>query len=262
MSVLTHLNSTASQLLISESERSSIGRSIATLRARAGSYFGDELKRHVQFGSSTRRTQLPRHVDERSDVDYMFVFSNRDNLKPQTFLDRIRRFVERKYSTSEVHQSHPTVVLLLNHIRFDIVPAYETWLGQLRIPAPATNFVDWLVTDPTGFNKALNDANQRESYELLPLIRLLKYWNAANGYAFESYDLEQRLVERSYWTCANLKEYVFAAVGDLTLDYGAAQWRRYKIQRAKRIVAETRRLEAAGFPSKAESEIRKLLPEL
>ena len=262
MSVLTHLKSTAGKLLISESDQSSIGRSITTLRARADSYFGDGLKRHVQFGSSTRRTQLPRHVDEQSDVDYMFVFDNSDDLKPQTFLDRIRRFVERRYSTSEVHQSHPTVVLLLNHIRFDLVPAYETWVGQLRIPAPATNFADWIVTDPAGFNKTLQDANQRESYQLLPLIRLLKYWNASNGYVFESYKLEQKLAERSYWLCANLKDYVFTAVEGLSPEYGAAQWRRNKVQRAKRIVEETRRLAAAGFPLKAELEIRKLVPEL
>ena len=262
MSVLTHLGSTARKLLISESERSSIARSIATLRVRADSYFGDGLKRHVQFGSSTRRTQLPRHVDQRSDVDYMCVFDNSDDLKPQTFLNRIRRFVEKRYSTSEVHQSHPTVVLLLNHIRFDLVPAHETWLGQLRIPAPASNFTDWIGTDPTGFNKALQDANQGESYQLLPLIRLLKYWNASKGYVFESYNLEQELAQRSYWLCSNLKEYVFAAVEGLSLEYGVAQWRRDKLERAKRIVEHTRRLEAAGFPIKAELEIKKLVPEL
>ena len=262
MSVLTYLGSTANKLLINESEQSSIGRSIATLRARADSYFGDELDRHVQFGSSTRRTQLPRRVDERSDVDYMFVFDNSDDLKPQTFLNRIRRFVERKYSTSEVHQSHPTVVLLLNHIRFDLVPAHETWVGRLRIPAPATNFADWIVTDPAGFNEKLQDANKRDSYQLLPLIRLLKYWNAANGYVFESYNLEQKLSERPCWLCANLKDYVFAAVEGLSLEYGAAQWKRDKVERAKRIVEKTRRLEAAGFPVQAELEIRKLVPEL
>ena len=262
MSVLTHLKSTAGKLLINESERSSIGRSIATLRARADSYFGDGLMSHLQFGSSTRRTQLPRHVDERSDVDYMFVFDNNNNLKPQTFLDRIRRFVEQRYSTSEVHQSHPTVVLLLNHIRFDLVPAYRPWVGQLRIPAPAANFADWIVTDPKGFNKTLQDANQRGSYQLLPLIRLLKYWNASNGYVFESYDLEQKLVEGSYWLCSNIKDYVFTAVDGLNLEYGVAQWRKSEVQRAKRIVAEIRRLEAAGVLSKAELEIRKLFPEL
>ena len=262
MSVLTHLKSTAGKLLISESERSSIGRSIVALRARADSYFGDDLKRQVQFGSSIRHTQLPRRVDKRSDVDYMFVFDNNDDLKPQTFLNRIRRFVETRYSTSEVHQSHPTVVLLLNHIRFDLVPADETWAGRLRIPAPATNFADWIVTDPTGFNRKLQDANQRETYHLLPLIRLLKYWNASNGYVFESYSLERELAARSYWLCANLKDYVFTAVEGLSLEYGAAQWRQYKVQRAKRIVEETRRLEAAGLPLKAELEIRKLVPEL
>ena len=262
MSVLTHLQGTTAKLVIGEAERSSINRSITTLQTRADRYFGSELKRHVQFGSSTRRTLLPRRVDQRSDVDYMFVFDNRDDLKPQTFLDRIRRFVEAQYSTSEVHQSHPTVVLMLNHIRFDLVPAYENWFGQVMIPAPATNFADWIVTDPMGFNKSLQAANQRESYQLLPLIRLLKYWNASNGYVFDSYNLEQGLVAQSYWLCTNLKDYVFRAVEGLIVDPGMAKWKRDRIRRAHDIVGEVRRLEAAALPVAAELEIKKLVPEL
>ena len=261
MSVLTHLQCTAQALLLPQAERSSIARSIETLRDRADNYFSDDLRSHVQFGSSTRGTQLPRRADERSDVDYMFVFDNSDRLKPQTFLDRIRRFVEKKYSTSEVHQSHPTVVLLLNHIRFDLVPAYETWPGQLQIPAPASNFADWIDTDPVGFNKNLQAANQRESYQLLPLIRLVKYWNALNNYVIESYALEQKLAGGSYWACTNLKDYLFTAFETLSLDYGSAKWKKDRVARAKRIVAKAKQLEADGDPASAEAEIKKLIPK-
>ena len=90
-------------------------------------------------------------MDANSDVDYMFVFKN-DWSKPQTFLNRIRRFVEQCYSTSEIAQSNPTIVLNLNHIRFELVPAVQGLFGNLQIPAKASDYNEWLGTDPTGFN--------------------------------------------------------------------------------------------------------------
>ena len=96
----------------------------------------------------------------------------------------------------------------------------------------------------------------------LPLIRLVKYWNASNRYVFESYNLERELVAQSYSRCTNLKDYVFRAVKDLSLEYGAAQWKRTKVKRAQDIVERSRWLEAAGFPVEAELEIKKLVPEL
>ena len=49
--------------------------------------------------------KLNHHKDKRvnSDVDYMLIFDNSDNKKPQSFLDRIKKFAETKYSTSEIH---------------------------------------------------------------------------------------------------------------------------------------------------------------
>lgn len=41
-----------------------------------------------------------------------------------------------------------------------------------------------------------------------------------------------------------------------------AQWKKDKLQRAKDIVTETKRLEAVGSPASAELEIKKLVPAL
>lgn len=262
MSVLTHLKSVSSNLVLSAGEKDSIATSISTLHGRADDYFADDLTAHVQFGSSTRGTQLPRKADARSDVDYMLVFDNEEDLKPQTFLDRIRRFVTKKYKTSEVHQSHPTVILLLGHIWFDLVPAYRSWWGQLYIPAPSSNFADWMTTDPTGFNSELQTANKKELYQLLPMIRLMKYWNATNGYVFESFALEQELASRAYWLCTNLKEYFYSGVNSLNAGIFAPQWKRDKVNRAKKLVAAAKELEADGYPYLAEAEIEKLVPSL
>ena len=142
-------------------------------------------------------------MDANSDVDYMFVFTN-DGSTPQTFLNRIRRFVKRYYSTSEIAQSNPTIVLKLNHIRFELVPAVQGWFGDLKIPAKASDYNEWLGTDPKGFNEKLVIANQKHGYMIKPLIRAMKYWNVKAGYPFEPFMLEQDIVSNDFFPVRGL----------------------------------------------------------
>lgn len=263
MSVLSHLKDTASGLVLSSSEKSSIDTSINTLRSRLNDWFVSDIKEQIKFGSSTRGTILPRKADERSDIDYMIVFDNENDYKPQTFIDRLKTFASIKYSTSEIHQSHPTVVLELNHIKFDLVPAYKSgWIFETTyIPAPNSDFTDWISTDPNGFNQKLTNMNNSHSYLIKPMIRLVKYWNAYNSYVFYSYELEQKLLEPSYWLCSNLKDYVFAAIKSLST-WGLPQYKADKVQRAKDIVEKTIEYENDDMPISAESEIKKLIPKI
>ncbi len=225
MSVLSHLRNAANNAVLSQRERNSIRISIATISDRLDASFGADVSEHIMFGSYQRNTILPRSMDDRSDVDYMVVFEDAGH-RPQTYLDRLRRFAEDRYHSSEVHQSNPTMVLELNHIKFDLVPAVRNWFGSLRIPAPASNFLDWVDTDPGGFNNELGRANQRCSSLLKPTIRLIKYWNAVNGHVFDSYELEQELVGQSFFLCENLQDYCFAAIQGLSVGFWDAQWRK------------------------------------
>src|SRR3954452_18575203 len=135
MSVNSYLTSRASAAVLSDLEKSSINTSISTLQTRLKDYFGSAVSKHFQFGSSTRGTILPRSMDEHSDIDYMVVFAEGGS-KPQTYMDRLKRFAENKYSTSDIAQSSPTVVLSLNHIKFESVPALALFGNSYQIPAP------------------------------------------------------------------------------------------------------------------------------
>jgi hypothetical protein len=262
MSVLNHLINTSSSLVLSSSEKSSIDTSIGTLNTRLKDWFGSDIKQQIKFGSYTRGTILPRKADERSDIDYMIVFDNEGNYKPQTFITRLKKFAEEKYSTSEIHQSHPTVVLILNHIKFDLVPAYKSgWIDSTLIPAPDTDFTDWISTDPNGFNDELTDKNNNHNSLIKPMIRLVKYWNAINDYVHNSYELEKSLIGISYWLCSNLKDYFFEAIKYLPT-YDLPQYKLDKVQRAQDIVNRTIELEEDDKPYSAEIEIKKLIPEL
>ncbi|MFK5948722.1 MAG: nucleotidyltransferase domain-containing protein [Methylococcales bacterium] len=266
MTVNSYMRGLADSAYLRDTERDNINRSINTLQSRLNSYFFGELTEHFIFGSYTRGTILPRSMDEQSDVDYIVVF-NSNNFKPQTYLDKLKRFVERYYSRSEITQSNPTIVLTLNHIKFELVPAINTLFYGLQIPAKRADLNDWISTDPNDINQTLSNTNQANNSLIKPMIRLVKYWNAKNNYPFASFELEKMLAERSYimlslFSSGQLKDYFFDAIESLSLSWGTAQYKQDALNRAKKIVQDTKYYLDQGLDYLAESEIKKILPEL
>jgi len=265
MTVNSYLGRLAGQAIIRDQEKESIQRSITGIRNRLNMQFGKVITNQFVFGSYDRGTILPRKMDKNSDIDYMVVF-NHEGLTPQGYLGRLRKFVQRHYSTSEFGQLNPTINLSLNHIRFELVPAISTLWGKLRIPAKASDYNDWIATDPTDFNDKLISANRSNENFIKPLVRLAKYWNACNGYVFESYELEQKVVEHGYWMLImsgrnlRIKDYFYKFMGDLDVSTRAAQWRKDKISQLDRLLELAQLFEQEGNEARAENTISKLLP--
>lgn len=267
MTVNSYLTNLAGQAIIRDTEKSGIQRSITTLRARLNKHFGADIKRQLIFGSYSRNTILPRSMDERSDIDYLIVFDD-VGVQPQALLNRLNRFAQKYYARSDIAQSNPTIILELNHIRFELVPASESFWSGLQIPAPASAYQNWMDTDPTGFNSALSQANQNNNKQIKPLVRLVKYWNASNGYVFDSYSLEQSIAERSYWhlsglgllSTPQLKDYFFGYMEDIDLGWNPPKWKNEKVLRAKRLIAEARLYD--GISDQGERKIKQILPPI
>ena len=193
-------------------------------------------------------------MDEQSDIDYMVVFSD-NNATPQTYLNRLKTFVEKRYSSSEIYQSSPTIVLELNHIKFDLVPATTTWLGDLQIPNGSGG---WMTTNPNDFNATLEAKNKEHKSLIKPTIRLFKYWNATSGFPFESFAMEKWVCSLSFWFASNQKDYLFITIDNLSTSNSYAQWVNNEITRAKSIVANVRGYERDDKAALAEREMRKL----
>ncbi|AMK10241.1 hypothetical protein EDC59_107147 [Pseudodesulfovibrio indicus] len=263
MSSLNYLRFMSRVAVLPEAEKEKIQRSIGFIKLKLKKYFGNEIKAQFQFGSSTRGTILPRRLDERSDIDYMIVFSN-GGYRPQTYLDRLRRFVADTYKASRVHQSHPTIVLNMNHIKFELVPAVEHFWSGYDIPAKATDYEDWIGTDPNDFNDDLTSRNQMYSNLTKPTIRLLKYWNAQNGYPFESFELEKQVVDMFFfWNSPrNVKEYVYSAFGELDLGLSSSVRSRYALERAQNHIREAKAYDGLGNDMLALKEIKKVIPPI
>lgn len=256
MSVLSYLQEKASAAVLSGTEKVSIDKSVATLAGRISSYFEATLVEQFRFGSSTRGTILPRSMDEHSDIDYMVVLSD-DGKTSQTYLNRMKTFAEKRYTSSEIYQSSPTIVLELNHIKFDLVPAITSPYGGYQIPDGSGG---WKHTNPNDFNKQLEDKNKNNASLIKPTIRLVKYWNAVNGYVYDSFGFEKWIIDRSYWGCSNQKDCLFNIFDGLSSANERTQWRKDKINRAKTIVDKVREYERQDMPSTAEGEVKKLIP--
>lgn len=255
MSVLSFLTDTASNAVLSSTEQSSIATSISTLQNRMGLHFANGvIKQHFRFGSSTRGTILPRSMDDRSDIDYMIVFSE-NNATPQTYLNRLKTFVEKYYSSSDIRQSSPTIILELNHIKFDLVPATTTWLGELQIPNSSGG---WMTTNPNDFNSTLEAKNKEHKSLIKPTIRLFKYWNATAGFPFQSFEMEKWVCGLSFWFLSNQKDYFLAVIESLNTSLSYSLWVNNEITRAKTIVANVRQHEKNDMLVTAENEIKKL----
>lgn len=263
MSVNSYLASLATALVLGDAEKASIDTSISTIRSRITSHFGVSIVEQFQFGSSTRGTILPRKADKHSDIDYMVVFNTYSGkYKPQTYLDQLRKFAERYYSTSEIHQSHPTIILELNHIRFELVPSVRDMWLPYQIPSPANDWSEWLATDPNGFSQKLTNVNTRNNHQIKPTVRLVKYWNVLNGHHFSSYDLENFVVGLNFWNCNQLKDYFYIFWSNISCAPNTAQYIKDNVQRAKDRIATIQQYERQGYDTSAESEITKLLPTI
>jgi predicted nucleotidyltransferase len=251
MSVLSYLTDLSSSITIADWERTSIDTSINTLSTKLGNYF-DNIESKFVFGSYDRKTILRRSKDSNSDVDFLVCFKDGSEWTPQTLMNRLKRFAEANYSKNEIYQSSPTIVLELSHIKFELVPAW----GTFNIPAPASSYTTWIGTYPLTFKDKLNDKNRDNNYQIRKLIRLLKYWNVLNYRVYSSYEIEEYVVGKFFFLCYNLKDYFFQAVEGLPT-YNLPEYKQNKVDRLKKIVAETKENERQGWNTLAEIEIKK-----
>lgn len=261
MSVNSYLTNLATNLIIRDSEKESIKISNSTLETRLKSYFGNEIGFVSIFGSYQRNTILPREYDIYSDIDVMVLFGD-TSFKPQTYLNKLRRFAESRYRTSEIYQSSPTIVLKLNHIKFELVPSLfaEYYASdKYKIPSKANSYEDWLYTSPFEFSDTVTAKNKEHGNYIKPLIRIMKRWNRINSGVYESFELEQMIINNGFYSClfdinANLWSYFYNFVSSLNTSSLAYQYQKDAVSKLKNKVNEVKNHETS-YPSIAENII-------
>src|SRR5581483_6356169 len=130
----------------------------------------------------------------------MVVFSREHfNVTPATYLEHLRNFAKKYYGRSTLKPTSPSFTIELEHIGYDLVPAYEQ---QNFFNLQPTSFMipngstAWQITDPDSFNAKVSKVNGQYNYLIKPVIRLLKAWNAKVGYPYGGYQLEKIIIEQ------------------------------------------------------------------
>lgn len=257
MSVNAYLQDLASELVLSSSEKDHVSTSLDAIKNRLSSFFGTEVKEKKVFGSYVRETILPRKADEKSDIDLMVVFDNSNGYRPQTFLNRLKSFADNYYSTSIIHQSNPSIVIELQHIKFELTPAYKNY-GLYYIPK---NQTDWMMTDPDGFSDTLVECNKNNGYKIKPVVRLLKHWNIEkNSRDIASFELEETIANELKYAYISISTYAdYAKAGLEKIKYKTDY---SKVNTAIDHINKAMEYERQGLSYSAEQEIKKVFPEI
>lgn len=227
-----HLKRISSELFIKYSgeERRKIDKSVDNIINKLDEYFDDEIDDPILFGSYTRDTILPRRFDPNSDIDILIQFNTHDydKLKPESYRSQLKRFAEDNYPYSIVVKDHPSIVLELNHIKFDLVPAiFDKGFFYDSIEIPNKNG-GWMETEPDKFNDELTKANTRYNSIVKPVIRLIKYWNASHGYPYFSFELETAIADMDF-SNDNLESGFLYAIKKLST-YDLPNWAANKVE--------------------------------
>jgi predicted nucleotidyltransferase len=247
ISINNQLTNLASTYYLSpgSSEGSGIQISVNHLTAKINTHFGSSIKTITRFGSSIRGTILPRKYDKESDVDIMIVFNYSQTWEatPRSLRERLLNFAKKYYPYSTFYRSRPVVVLELDHIQYDLVPAIVTNYGySFSTTYIPDNDTSWQITDPTGFNQTLTDANVRYGSVVKPIIRLLKTWNSKAGFPIQPYALEQEVARMSF-AGDNVEKGFFWAIAQLS-DYSTS-YSLYDQQRIRSLKSHAERVKNA-----------------
>ena len=266
MSCNSYLNTINSQILAKNSEdEDNINNSIDYLGRHLRAWEGfDEVDDYFPFGSYVKNTCLPRCIDNSADVDYIVVF-NSNKLTPQTYLNKVSRFIEAKYPRSQRYQSHPTIVLDMNNIKFEVMPAIHLWgygNNYYNIPAPQTGAVVWTTTQPLELQRRLDAADELYDGMLRPVIRLIKYWNVRNGKILTSFRIEEYVISQAYLGCNNLFDFFSHAVRNLTHCEYLPDYKRRQLQSFVGLIANAVNFSNLNAEPAAEQILHNLIPEI
>lgn len=146
--------------------------------------------------SGYHRYQIPLGEDSLS----WWINEQANYLNSRKLINRFKKRLKdiHYYKKSELRRNGTAMVLTLKKRPwvFDLVPAFliqQYGNSYYLIPDGAGN---WMSTDPRRDKQFLSKVNKRHNGKLIPIIRLLKYWNIYSRKApkISSYYLESMLI--------------------------------------------------------------------
>lgn len=255
MDINTYYTELANALIFSTDKRERIDKSIDFFKKEIWGQFQDRLVEVVVFGSYSRDTIIRK--DDEADVDMVVIYKTRE-VQPDTYLKQIKTFCEGTYNRSTIYQDHPTIVIDMEHIKFEIVPSIYVSTGVVKIPAPKSKEVKWVNTNPKELIAKVQNKDKNNKNLILPIIRILKYWNTLNGRPFTSFQIERAIVDKIY-TCSTIKQYFSTAISAIE-EIASGDTQKRAIRNLRDKLKRLHILETNNFHEYIEQELNSFLP--
>lgn len=221
----TYLMHLSNQLSFNTDVENRISVSYNYLKSKILEDFGNRIESVQIFGSYDRGTALSQTIDQDSDVDVMVIFREKE-FQPVTLLKHLRQFAENIYPRSEVSPDHPAVTVILQHTKFELVPAYwERYFlmeDDLKIPAPKNIEQKWITTNPSDLKEQLEQKDRQENGMIKPLIRLMKYLNTLYGKPYPSFAFDYHAINHNY-PKKQVMDYFFEFINDMYIEGQTAE---------------------------------------
>ncbi len=149
------------------------------------------------------------------DIDLMAPFSvpeywERYKRDSRAFLYWVRDWLNDRYFATKVSSKQVAVTLDFTVIVADVAPCFRRTGGGYLMPNGRGG---WMATNPLFHTRLIGEADTARGRRLRPLIRLIKFWNIANGHHLRSFHVE--LMVKRMWDDRSIPEWPTAVAKTL-----------------------------------------------
>lgn len=110
----------------------------------------------------------------------------------RAFLYWIRKLLNDRYYATNVSSKQVAVKLDFSTIVVEVVPCFPRKGGGYLMPNGSGG---WMNTNPPYHTTYITDADRAHGNRLKPLIKLIKFWNIANGHHLRSFHVEMMVTK-------------------------------------------------------------------
>ena len=144
-------------------------------------------------GASARNTMIQPLVENRIDLFVLLKPEIGQRNTPGSLMRQLLAVFLAHYSNAVIASDGRSIIISHAEFSFHVVPSFSR-KNKGYIVADSKN-QQWDKTNPNIHYYDLDDQNHKHKGLLLPVIRIMKYWNECNGSLFNNYYLELLLKE-------------------------------------------------------------------
>lgn len=130
--------------------------------------------------------------------------------------------------------------------------------GVVKIPAPKSKDLKWIDTNPKYLITRVQNVDKNHNNLILPVIKILKYWNTLNGRPFTSFQIEKAIVDKIN-TRTTIKQYFLSAISAID-EIASGDTQKKAIRNLREKLKRLNFLEANNFHEYIEQELNSFLP--